>query len=76
MVRISHFVSFAYCVLFLTYSEKYMRHVVKPLEALLISHKRIIIKDSAVSGGHFNTANMLKLKCIIQSCVLSIVDVV
>lgn len=28
--------------------ESYLRRVVKPLEALLVSHKRIIIKDSAV----------------------------
>jgi len=28
--------------------ETYLRRVVKPLEALLVSHKRIIIKDSAV----------------------------
>ena len=27
-----------------------MRRVVKPLEALLTSHKRIVIKDSAVSN--------------------------
>ena len=31
--------------------ESYMRRVVKPLEALLTSHKRIIIKDSAVREG-------------------------
>jgi len=30
-------------------NEEYLRRVVKPLEALLISHKRIILKDSAVS---------------------------
>ncbi|CAF3419464.1 unnamed protein product, partial [Rotaria sp. Silwood2] len=30
--------------------ETYLRRVVKPLEALLISHKRIIIKDSAVNA--------------------------
>ena len=30
--------------------ETYMRRVVKPLEALLTSHKRIVIKDSAVSN--------------------------
>ncbi|CAF3740250.1 unnamed protein product [Rotaria sp. Silwood1] len=30
--------------------ESYLRRVVKPLEALLISHKRIIIKDSAVNA--------------------------
>ena len=29
--------------------ETYLRRVIKPLEALLVSHKRIIIKDSAVS---------------------------
>jgi H/ACA ribonucleoprotein complex subunit 4 len=28
--------------------ESYLRRVVRPLEALLISHKRIIMKDSAV----------------------------
>ena len=28
--------------------ETYLRRVIRPLEALLISHKRIIIKDSAV----------------------------
>ena len=28
--------------------ESYLRRVIKPLEALLVSHKRIIIKDSAV----------------------------
>lgn len=30
--------------------ETYLRRVVKPLEALLVSHKRIIIKDSAVNA--------------------------
>ena len=29
--------------------ESYMRKVIKPLEALLVSHKRIVLKDSAVS---------------------------
>lgn len=28
--------------------ESYLRRVIKPLEALLVNHKRIIIKDSAV----------------------------
>lgn len=28
--------------------ESYLRRVIKPLEALLINHKRIIVKDSAV----------------------------
>ena len=31
--------------------ETYMRRVVQPLEALLTTHKRIVLKDSAVSGG-------------------------
>lgn len=31
--------------------EAYLRRVIKPLEALLVSHKRIILKDSAVSFG-------------------------
>ena len=30
--------------------ENYLRRVIKPLEALLTSHKRIIMKDSAVSN--------------------------
>lgn len=29
--------------------EAYLRRVIKPLECLLVGHKRIIIKDSAVS---------------------------
>ena len=29
--------------------ETYLRRVIKPLESLMISHKRIIMKDSAVS---------------------------
>ena len=28
--------------------ESYLRRVIKPLEALLTSHKRIVLKDSAV----------------------------
>ncbi|CAF0842714.1 unnamed protein product [Didymodactylos carnosus] len=30
--------------------ETYLRRVIKPLEALLVSHKRIIVKDSAVNA--------------------------
>ena len=30
--------------------ESYLRRVIKPLEALLVSHKRIIMKDSAVNA--------------------------
>ena len=29
--------------------EKYLRRVIRPLEALLTTHKRIVVKDSAVS---------------------------
>lgn len=29
--------------------ETYLRRVIRPLEALMMSHKRIIMKDSAVS---------------------------
>ena len=29
--------------------ESYLRRVIRPLEALLTSHKRIIMKDTAVS---------------------------
>lgn len=29
--------------------DSYLRHCIRPLEALLVGHKRIIIKDSAVS---------------------------
>jgi H/ACA ribonucleoprotein complex subunit 4 len=32
-----------------TKNESYMRRVVKPLEALLTNHKRVVVKDSAVS---------------------------
>lgn len=31
--------------------ETYLRRVIRPLEALMMSHKRIIMKDSAVSMG-------------------------
>ncbi|KAH9498834.1 H/ACA ribonucleoprotein complex subunit dkc1 [Bulinus truncatus] len=30
--------------------DSYLRHVIRPLEALLVGHKRIIIKDSAVNA--------------------------
>ena len=32
--------------------ETYLRRVIRPLEALMMSHKRIIMKDSAVSANH------------------------
>ncbi|CAD6185742.1 unnamed protein product [Caenorhabditis auriculariae] len=30
--------------------ETYMRHIVRPLEALLVEHKRIVVKDSSVNA--------------------------
>jgi len=36
--------------------ESYLRRVIKPLEALLTGHKRVVIKDSAVSGSLIHTA--------------------
>lgn len=29
--------------------EKYLRRIIRPLEALLVQHKRIVVKDSSVS---------------------------
>jgi len=28
--------------------EKYLRRIIRPLEALLVQHKRIVVKDSSV----------------------------
>ncbi|KAK8383562.1 hypothetical protein O3P69_015789 [Scylla paramamosain] len=39
--------------------ETYMRRVIKPLEAMLISHKRIIMKDSAVNAVCYGAKIML-----------------
>lgn len=39
--------------------ENYLRRVVKPLEALLITHKRIILKDSAVNAICYGAKVML-----------------
>ena len=33
-----------------TRDESYLRHVIQPLESLLTSYKRIVVKDSAVSA--------------------------
>lgn len=30
--------------------ETYLRHVIQPLEALLVKHKRVVVKDSAVNA--------------------------
>ena len=40
--------------------ESYLRRVIRPLEALLVSHKRIILKDSAV-GFRFICSNSIIL---------------
>lgn len=34
----------------LYYSESYLRRVIRPLEALLVGYKRIVVKDSAVNA--------------------------
>lgn len=39
--------------------ESYLRRVVKPLEALLISHKRLVVKDSAVNAICYGAKLML-----------------
>ena len=36
------------------YIESYLRRCIKPLEALLTSHKRLVVKDSAVSEKLFS----------------------
>ena len=47
-------------------NETYLRRVIKPLEALLTSHKRIIVKDSAVSSTTTLSVNFIltKIKAI------------
>ena len=42
-----------------TKDESYLRRVVKPLEALLVSHKRLVIKDSAVNAICYGAKLML-----------------
>ena len=39
--------------------ESYLRRVIKPLEALLTNHKRIIMKDSAVNAVCYGAKIML-----------------
>lgn len=45
--------------------ETYLRRVIKPLEGLLVKHKRIIMKDSSVSKNIFNICH-LQLNCFTQ----------
>ena len=35
-------------------NDEYLRRVIKPLEALLVSHKKIFVKDSAVSNTSYS----------------------
>lgn len=39
--------------------EKYLRRVIKPLELLLVNHKRIVVKDSAVNAVCYGAKMML-----------------
>ncbi|XP_013418158.1 H/ACA ribonucleoprotein complex subunit 4 isoform X2 [Lingula anatina] len=39
--------------------ESYLRRVIKPLEALLVSHKRIVLKDSAINAVCYGAKIML-----------------
>ena len=36
--------------IFILFTETYLRRVIRPLEALLIGYKRIVVKDSAVNA--------------------------
>lgn len=48
--------------------ESYLRRVIKPLEALLVSHKRIVMKDSAVSLGALLIESLLDLSQLTLLC--------
>lgn len=43
--------------------ESYLRRAIRPLEALLTSHKRVIMKDTAVSVKHKNKCYELLQTC-------------
>ena len=49
--------------------ESYLRRVIKPLEALLVSHKRIILKDSAVCLITVSSLCLSHGDCIFRKCV-------
>ena len=44
-----------------TKDESYLRRVIKPLEVLLVKHKRVVVKDSAVNAICYGA----KLVCLI-----------
>lgn len=39
--------------------EKYLRHIIKPLETLLVGYKRIVVKDSTVNAICYGAKLML-----------------
>ena len=56
--------------------ESYLRRTIKPLEALLTSHKRLVVKDSAVSiagfdSDHLKHRNKKKWRSCLQYLVVS-----
>jgi hypothetical protein len=46
--------------------ESYLRRVIHPLEGLLVKHKRIVMKDSAVSKSLFVGQNVHYLLVVFQ----------
>ena len=42
--------SHAYSLSLPSHTESYLRRVIRPLEALLVGYKRIVVKDSAVNA--------------------------
>jgi hypothetical protein len=53
--------------------ESYLRRVIRPLEALLVSHKRIIMKDSAVSLMKFFTDFSVARRRVDQNIQLALI---
>lgn len=55
--------------------ESYLRRVIQPVERLLVTHKRVVMKDSAVSGViHMiaiagNVCSMLLVSFYFDSCL-------
>ena len=47
-----------------TGDESYLRRVIRPMETLLVSHKRIILKDSAVNAVCYGAKVMLPGVCL------------
>ena len=49
--------------------EAYMRRVVKPLEALLTRHKRVVIKDTAVNAICYGAKVAIGFSAIVRNCI-------